>query len=66
MTATSLDAVLDRFDTALAARPIQYHPLMEAFRSLKIPNGVTMRSCHGCSPFAATCSTAMRTRWIAI
>ena len=41
MTATSLDAVLDRFDTALAARPIQYHPLMEAFRSLKIPNGVT-------------------------
>lgn len=41
MKATSLDAVLDRFDTALAARPIQYHPLMEAFRSLKIPNGVT-------------------------
>ena len=41
MTATSLDAVLDRFDTALAARPIQYHPLMEAFRSLEIPNGVT-------------------------
>ena len=41
MTATSLDAVLDQFDTALAARPIQYHPLMDAFRSLKIPTGVT-------------------------
>ena len=41
MTATSLDAVLDRFETALAGRPIQYHPLMEAFRSLTIPNGVT-------------------------
>jgi hypothetical protein len=41
MTATSLEAVLDRLDTALAARPIQYHPLMDAFRSLTIPNGVT-------------------------
>jgi hypothetical protein len=41
MTATSLDAVLDRFDTALAARPIQYHPLLDAFRSLEIPIGVT-------------------------
>jgi hypothetical protein len=40
MTATSLDAVLDRFDAALAVRPIQYHPLIEAFRSLEIPNGV--------------------------
>ena len=41
MTATSLDAVLDQFDTALAARPIQYQPLMDAFRSLEIPTGVT-------------------------
>jgi len=41
MTATSLDAVLDQFDTALAVRPLQYHPLMQAFRSLEIPTGVT-------------------------
>jgi hypothetical protein len=41
MTATSLDAMLDQFDTALAARPLQYHPLMDAFRSLEIPTGVT-------------------------
>jgi hypothetical protein len=41
MTATSLDAVLDQFDTALAVWPPQYHPLMEAFRSLEIPTGVT-------------------------
>ena len=41
MTATSLDAVLDQFDMALAARPLQYQPLMDAFRSLMIPTGVT-------------------------
>ena len=41
MTATSLDAVLDQFDAALAARPIQYDALINAFRSLEIPNGVT-------------------------
>ena len=41
MTASSLDAVLDQFDTALAARPIQYLSLMNAFRGLEIPNGVT-------------------------
>lgn len=41
MTATSLDAVLDQFDTALAVRPLQYHPLMDAFRNLEIPTGVT-------------------------
>jgi hypothetical protein len=41
MTATSLDAVLDQFDTAFAARPLQYQPLMDAFRSLEIPTGAT-------------------------
>jgi hypothetical protein len=41
MTAISLDVVLDQFDTALAARPLQYQPLMDAFRSLMIPTGVT-------------------------
>jgi hypothetical protein len=41
MTATSLDAVLDQFDTALAARPFQYQLLLDAFRSLEIPAGVT-------------------------
>ena len=41
MTATSLHAVLDQFDTALAVRPLQYHPLVNAFRNLEIPTGVT-------------------------
>ena len=30
MTATSLDAVLDQFDAALAVQPLQYRPLMES------------------------------------
>lgn len=41
MTASSLDAVLDQFDTALAVRPLQYHALVDALRSLEIPTGVT-------------------------
>lgn len=41
MTATSLDAVLDQFDAALAAQPIQHDPLINAFRALQIPTGVT-------------------------
>lgn len=41
MTATSLDAVLDQFDAALAAQPIQHDALINAFRSLEIPTGVT-------------------------
>lgn len=41
MTATSLDAVLDQFDTALASRSLQYRSLMDAFGSLEIPTGVT-------------------------
>lgn len=41
MKATSLDAVLDQFEAALAARPLQYDLLNDAFRSLEIPTGVT-------------------------
>ena len=41
MTATSLDAVLDQFDAALAAQPMQHDPLINAFRALQIPTGVT-------------------------
>lgn len=41
MAAKALVDVLDRLDAALDSNPVRYEPLIEGFRELEIPTGVT-------------------------